>query len=1176
MPCLDSMKEILKLSMAWTENPQAKIWHAPGRGVGVVMVLALALLSMARSEAQTAATGAIAGTVTDATGAVVGNAKITVTSESTGDSRSGTSTSNGSFIVPLLPPGSYTVRSSKDGFKELVHTGVTVHVTETAGVNFRLTVGALSEVVTVSSEPELLDTHDPALGKVTNQLIVSSLPLVARNYTQIIGLSPGVATEVTNAADLGRGAGSEAIGDRGFSVHGGPTNDNNYQVNGVEVNDLMGSGSFSGGIAVPNPDTIQEFKVQTGQYDASYGRNAGANVDLVTKRGTNAIHGTAFEFFRNDVLNANDYFLKQDGQPRPVIKQNQFGGSLGGPIVADRLFYFGSYQGTRQRNGLGGGLCNSNVPSPPLTDDRSAQALGALFNGPSGGAIAQDGSNISPQSLALLDLKGVDGHYVIPTPQTVDTSQSFFTQGSSTFSQACPFTEDQFLISVDYFPSVKNSINGRFFYSDDSQTALLPTNANISGFGLPGFPQSNDNQFRVFSLSHIYSFSSSVVNQFTVGYHRLVGSVDQSEPFTYSDIGVTAPDFINAFPEIGVVGSFQTGGNGQGIHIAQNKYNIADSVLWSRGRHSLHFGGGVERAEINQTDFHFFGGIEFPDYTQFLLGSGSFTIDVPGLFDRYWRTWDWNLFVQDDIKVSSKFTLNLGVRYERLGDLSEELGRNASFDPARADHTGAGSQAGFIVASNLKGVDLPPGVIRAPNEAATNGLGKNTWSPRVGFAWELPSGKTVIRGGYGIYYSRTSAQPILQELTGPPFGQIRFVQSVTGLPFAQPFQPPPTFPSFPTYQAATCPPAVLDSAGGCLSFVNVSADIRTPMTQNYSLNAQVQLQPDLAFEIGYQGARSTRLWEFRNFNQALSASPEHPINGETENTFFNITQRTPVPGVSSLGAGQVMSTGASWYNALVSSLSKRFSHGLQFLASYTWSSALGTSQSFATGTQLGGAVVGDQNDPRARYGWDNFVRPHRFIFSGVYQLPGYSHQHSAIGKFLGGWSVAGVMTLQSGQRLTATATNAQNVFGIVTDRAPFSNAPGCNNRFVTSGSVQSKLTKYINTPCFDVDLNTYPIIGADGIGTDFGTSGIGEITGPNQNNWDIALIKRTSFTERVNLDFRAEFFNAFNHPQFANPDLDAGLSAPELGLVAPNPNFGRITGPSTNPRIIQLALKLSF
>ena len=1176
MLCLDSMQRIRELTPAHTIDAgwqmNVRVFR---RSILVSLIVAMAMTATVseRSWGQTAATGGIAGTVTDSTGAVVANAKITVTNQSSGDSRSGSSTNNGSFLVPLLPPGTYTVRATKDGFKELVRSGLTVHVTETTVANLELTVGASSEVVTVSSEAELLDTHDPALGKVTNELVVSSLPLVTRNYTQIIGLSPGVSTEVNNAADLGRGAGSEAVGDRGFSVHGGPTNDNNYQVNGVEVNDLMGSGSFSGGIAVPNPDTIQEFKVQTGQYDASYGRNAGANVDLVTKRGTNAVHGTAFEFFRNDVLNANDYFLKQDGQPRPVIKQNQFGGSLGGPIVKDRLFYFGSYQGTRQRNGLGGGLCNSNVPSPPLTDDRSREALGALFNVPSGGAVAPDGSNISDQSLALLNQKLSNGQYVIPSPQTIDASQPFFTQGSSTFSQACPFTEDQFLVSIDYFPSTKSSLNGRFFYSNDSQAASLPTNANISGFGLPGFPQSNDNWFRVFSLSHTYSFSPHFINQLTVGFHRLRGAIDQSEPFTYSDIGVTAPDFVNRFPEIGVVGSFQTGGNGQGIHIAQNKYNVADSVLWSSGRHSLHFGGGLERAQINQTDFHFFGGIQFPDYTQFLLGNGTLTLDVPGLFDRYWRTWDWNMFAQDDIKVTSKLTLNVGFRYERLGDLSDELGRNSSFDPARADHTGAGSQAGFIVASNLKGVDLPAGVIRAPNEAATNGLGKNTWGPRIGFAWELPSGKTVLRGGYGIYYSRTSGQPILQELTGPPFGQIRFVQSL-GIPFAQPFQEPPPLPSFPTYSAATCTVPLLDP--GCVSFVNVSADVKPPLTQNYSLNAQVELRPDLALEVGYQGARSTRLWEFRNFDQAFSASPGHPINGETENTFFNITPRTPVPGINSLSAGQVMATGSSWYNALVTSLTKRFSHGLQFLASYTWSSALGTSQSFATGTQLGGAVVGNQNDPRARYGWDNFVRPHRFIVSGVYQLPGFSHPHSAVAKVLGGWSVAGVFTIQSGQRLTVTGTNAQNVFGVVTDRAPFSNATGCNNRFVNPGSVQSKLKNYINSPCFDLNFNSYPIIGADGIGTDFGTSGIGEVIGPSQNNWDLALIKSVSFTERVKLDFRAEFFNAFNHPQFANPDLDVGLSAPELGLVAPNPNFGRITEPSTNPRIIQLALKLNF
>src|SRR4051812_46310288 len=269
------------------------------RLAALAAVAAFVLLSAIPSVTQTSETGAITGVVTDPSGAIVANAKITVTSEGTGDSHSTLSGTNGSFVISLLPPGRYTVRSSQQGFKELVRTGVTIHVTETAVANLRLSVGTSTEIVTITSEAELLDTHDPALGKVTNELVVSSLPLVTRNYTQIIGLSPGVSTEVTDATQLGRGAGSDAAGPNGFSVHGGATSDNNYQVDGTEVNDLMASGSFSGGIVVPNPDTIQEFKVQTGQYDASYGRNAGANVDLVTKRGTNTIHGTAFEFFRN-------------------------------------------------------------------------------------------------------------------------------------------------------------------------------------------------------------------------------------------------------------------------------------------------------------------------------------------------------------------------------------------------------------------------------------------------------------------------------------------------------------------------------------------------------------------------------------------------------------------------------------------------------------------------------------------------------------------------------------------------------------------------------------------------------------------------------------------------------------------------------------------------------------
>ena len=1146
----------------------------------IVQLVASLLILLASlvptSLAQSSSTGAITGTTIDPSSAIVVGAEITATNDANGDVHTTASTSGGAFLFPLLTPGSYTLKASKAGFKELVRTGVLVTVTETVRANLQLQIGNVSETITVTGEGELLKTEDSALGEVTNARAVLSLPLASRNYTQIIGLSPGVSSEVTNATALGRGTGSDAAGPNGFSAHGASTNDNNYQVNGVEVNDLMGSGSLSGGVAVPNPDSIQEFKVQTGQYDASYGRNAGANVDLVTKSGGNQVHGSLFEFFRNEDLNANEYFRNKNGDPRGVFKQNQFGGSLGGHIVKDKLFYFGSYQGTRQRNGIAAGLCASTVNSPPFTNDRSAAALGAMFSGLPGstGTIAADGSNISPQALALLNLKLPNGNFVIPTPQTVTPPpvlnlETFSTAGQSAFSQSCPFTENQFLVDVDYLQSAKSSLSGSFLFSNTLTTQTLAFNGNIAGSAVPGAPGTTINQYRVFSLIHRYSFSSNLINQASLGFHRLVGDLSQTVPFKFSDIGVTVPAFEDSFPNIGVSSSFQIGGNGQGLNLAQNAYNFSDAISWTRGRHSLHFGGGIERSQVNQTGFHFIAGVQFPDYDQFLLGTASFALDLPGLFDRYYRTWDGNLYAQDNIKITSKFTVNLGLRYERLGDLGDTLGRNSSFNPLLADHTGEGSQAGYVVASNFSGGALPPGVIRSPNQAATNGLGQNTWGPRIGFSWQMPgSDRVVLRGGYGIFYSRTTAQPIFQELTSPPFGQIRILQ--VGIPFANPFPPAPVLPSFPTYSLATCAFAF---DPGCVSFANVSVNVKPPAIQQYSLETQVALAHNFALEIGYQGARGTKLLEARSFNQALPASVSNPVNGATDNTFFNVTQRSPVPGIST-SVLQEGSSGASWYNGLAVSLNKRISKGLQFLASYTWSSSLSTSQGFSTGTQMGGVDTGDQNHPRARYGWDNFDRPQRFILSWVYQFPAFDHRSFAMRKVLGGWSVAGVTTIQSGQRLTVTATNAQNVFGTLSDRAPASSASGCGTHFVNSGTVQSKLTNYINASCFD--LSNYTVIGDDGIGTDFGNSGIGEVTGPDQNNWDLSLQKATALSERVQLQFRSDFFNAFNHPQFANPDLNLGEVALQLGIVAPNAGFGTITTTSTNPRVLQFSLRLVF
>lgn len=1121
---------------------------------------------------QSASTGAIAGTATDSSGAVVVGADINVTNEATAGVLNASSSTNGTYSIPLLAPGSYTVKAAKAGFKGLVRPHMLVTITETTRVDLRFEVGAPAEVVTVRAEAPLLNTLDSAQGAVTNDQAIESMPLASRNYTQIIGLSPGISAEVANASTLGGGAGSQAAGPNGFSAHGGATNDNNYQINGAEVNDLMGAGSLSGGIAVPNPDTIQEFKVQTGEYDASYGRNGGANVDLVTKTGSNQIHGSLFEFFRNDVLDANDYFLNQQHQPRAAFKQNQFGGSLGGPIVRDKLFYFGSYQGTRQRNGLGGGVCISTVLLPPFTSDRSAAALGALFSGPTGGAIASDGSNINPQALALLNQKLPNGSYVIPTPQTVTpvsypTLAQLSTEGSSSFSLACPYTENQFLVNGDYIQSDKSSLSGSFFFSNTSQTTTLSTNPNIVGNAVPGSPSSQTNDYRVFTLSHRYAFSANVVNQATLGYHRVLGILAQAEPFTYSDLGATAPAFDDAFPEIGISGSFETGGDGQGINIAQNLYNFGDGLFWNHGAHSIHVGGGIERSQVNQTGFHFFGGTQFPDYGQFLLGNADFSLDVPGLFNRYYRTWDGNAYVQDNIKLARTFTLDLGFRYERLGDLSDNLGRDSSFNVAAADHTGAGSTAGYVVSSNFSGI-LPAGVERASNEAATRGLGQNTLGPRVGFSWQLPgTSRAVLRGGYGIYYSRTTAQPVFQELTAPPFGQIRQNQGIA-IPFSNPFQPAPVLPTFPTYSLATCPLDILP----CVSFANVSIDLKPPATQQYNVGAQIALAKDLMLEIGFQGAKGTRLLELRNFNQAFIASASTPVNGATNNTFSNVTQRTPVPGIST-SAFQIGSTGASWYNAMVASLNKRFSKGLQFLASYTWSSDLATSQTSTTSTGTGGQVIGDQNNPREHYGWDNFVRPQRLVLSWVYEFPNFTDHNAFMHRALGGWSVAGATTIQSGQRLTATATNIQNVVGTFSDRAPAS-AAGCNDKFVNSGSVQSKLKNYINTACFD--LSNYPVVGADGVATGFGTSGIGEIIGPDQNNWDLSLAKNTGIGERLHVQFRADFFNAFNHPQFAVPDVNLGEAAVQLGLVAPNPGFGTITATSTNPRLLQFSLRLVF
>jgi len=1121
-----------------------------------LLAVCATLMNVPVVTAQTADTGALTGTITDPSGGAVPNAAIKVVNEATGDTHELASQSNGIYLAPLLLPGSYRMEVSKTGFKTAVLNGIAVSVTETGTTNVRLQVGEMAQSVTVNAQPDILQTNSPALGHVTDERTVENLPLVTRNYTQILGLSPGVSSDVNNAAQLGSGT---AL----FSSHGEVQTDNNFQMNGLGANDLF-SGALQ--VPIPNPDTIQEFKVQTGQYDAAFGRNAGANVNVVTKGGGNQFHGTAFEFFRNEDLNANDYFLNQAGLPRGVLKQNQFGGTIGGPVVKDKLFFFGSYQGTRQRNGLDMTCLGSFFTPTEITSSgtsRTAMALGAAFAGQPGvlgPGVLPDGSNISPQAIALLNATLPSGGFLIPAPQNDAT-------GSSSVSTACPFSENQFMTNGDYVQSDKSKWSARFFWADNNLANNFTTNAGTGGGNVPGFPTAVVNQYRFASLSNSYVISSNLVNQIVVGYGRtvLLEGAQQptvtvpggtAAPLTLSALGISAPPNDDVHPSIAVLGGFAIGGNGQGFNLYQNNYSFQDSVSYVHGRQTFHFGGGLSKQQMNFTNFTFPGLIVFASMSDFLTGNPYLLADLQGLVNRGWRATNGNLYAQDDIQVTPRLTINLGVRYDREGDIGDSLGRSSNINPnlLNPNPPAGGTLQGVVVGSNYKGA-LPPGVTRAANSAAINGDGQNNFGPRLGYAYKLPwTDRFVLRGGYGMYFARSTGQLFLQLIAVPPFSDFRVVVPAVGTTVANPFAPVPTFPNFAplAYSPTTA-----------LAPQIFSPSYQPSVIQEYSTSLQTELARNLVLEIGYDGVRGTKLAEERAFNQALDATVT-PIRGQTTNTLANLPERVPFLGFST-GATELQTEGALWYNALEVSLNKRFSHGLQFLVAYTWAKSLTDASGYSSATAQGANLVGNQNDPRSRYGPDGFVRPQRLVISYLYNFPKPANEFSLVGRFISGWSVSGVTTIQSGEWLTITTFDPNNAFGITgggLNPDPVQIAPGCNGHFRAPGSVEKNLGGYFNPACFEPS----PVISADGA-TAFGNSKPGIVSGPGQVNFDFAAIKQTPLrhSESKNLEFRAEFFNLFNHAQFANPATLFGF-----------PNFGVINSTVVSPRVVQFALKLNF
>lgn len=1130
-----------------------------------VVAMPIVLLALAGSSyAQTPTTGQLSGTISDPSGALVIGAQVSVTSAA-GVSREVSSDSTGEYLVPLLPPGTYQVEVQKSGFANSVTPGVAVRITAITNLDVHLQLAQRKENVEVTSEPPLVHTDTPARGAVIQSSEIRQLPLVTRNFQQLLTLTPGTSSSVPNSSELGRG-------DSVFNVNGQRTLANAVVINGVDASSI-GTGSTPN-LAVPSDDSIEEFIVQTSFYDASQGRNAGSVVAAVTKSGTNTLHGDAYEFLRNSDLNGNNFFLNRAGIGRPPYHRNEFGATLGGPVVKNRAWFFVSYQGTREVNGtsLTNSLGTVFVPAD-LSNDRSTatmEALAASYGMPP----CPNLGCLDPTSLTLLQAKLPNGQLVIPSaPHPIPIPAS---------GPAAPvpvpiiaisrFREDQFNTNADLQLSSANRLSAKFFWANNPELQGL---YNSFGTGntlpTPGFGASASFNQRVLAITDTHILNPRLLNDFRFGYSGIPTNSVPQEPFTAAQLGISSPlgNLFTGMPEISVSNYFDLGASPFSDNkAAEGDYTVGDTLAWVKGRHTLKLGAEYEHHNVTltfnaytrgQMFFLGFSGDPFEDFLGGFFDLSGLSVIGSGINHRDNSSYDLAGFATDDFRLSRRLTLSLGLRYEYFSPYVEAQGRTLAFDPTKLTTTTiAGAPPGDNVA-------ITGGFVQADNAAhPIPGLpttrsslvppDKNNFAPRIGFAWQPLPEKThafVVRGGYGVYYDKPNSRYINLQLLNFPYYTL--AEAFT-TPIATPFVDVPQPSQFPlAFNDATIfpyggPPAFLPApvAGGVqpVSANGVFPDIhdfRTPYVQQYSLGIENEFANHWMADVSYVGSAGEKLLRTMDLNQ-----PFAPVS---------LTPGPLSPGLSSLvvtgfGFHLVQSSSTSRYNSLQASLTKRFAAGLQFLAAYTYSHSIDDYSGDPSGTSDVSAVPGNQVILNNR-GNSDFDRRHRFIFSGTYDLPKlYRGEFKPAAEIANGWKLASIVTVQTG-----------TPYSVLTDATPFVQAradynpaqPGCDPNL--SGSALDRLGQYFNTSCF---------VPATAAG-EFGNTGRNILYGPGQKDVDIAVLKDFAVSERSSLEFRSEFFNALNNVNFANP----------VNLLS-NANVGAILATTTGPRAMQFALKFSF
>ena len=1101
-----------------------------------ISVLALTTLLFPLLNAQNFAT--VTGSVTDKTGASAAATKVTATNIDTHVARETLSADGGGYTIPLLPPGRYKLTAQKAGFRQIVQDNVTLEVNQTARLDFQLEVGQVTETVEVKASGPLLESDNSAIGQVIEQRAVAELPLNGRNFVQLATLGPGV-------TGVGFGAkGTIMSGNRpddlrpGSEIfaNGNREGSNNFLYDGIDNNERLTLSI----VLRPSVEAVREFKIQTSLFTADQGRNSGATINVISKSGSNEWHGSAYDFLRNDASDARNFFLPN----KQTLRQNQFGGSFGGKIIKDKLFFFSNYEGYRRAQE------RAFVNTVPTAESRRGDFTGVrdIFDPSTLRAAPGTASGFTrdpfpgrtiPSNRFDPVMARMAQAYPLPTRAGIVNNQTTSPKERQRWNQVDG--------RVDWNLNEKNNFFAR--YSQQNTVSTRPStflDATIPGldgkFGLGNEDTfAGDSSLKAFHsvINWVRTWTPTFIMEAKFGFNRfdLVFLQEGAAPGAKlgEKLGVKGSnqgpnsDGLPIFSPAGYSGIGQT--RSLPIIRFEDTYNPAVAFTNIRGKHTLKFGTDTRQRRLtqyqtNRGNGRFNFGRTFTDnpnnagatgdgMAALLLGTANFIEQDFTLFTPRIIQWEWNFFVQDDWKVTDKLSLNVGLRYEVDTPTRELNDKWTNFDVV----TGKMLIAGF-------NTDSATGV-RAD---------KNNFAPRLGFAYRVRKG-TVLRGGAGIFFNPAGSEGLLMRRHRQlPFGPINTVDINQFV--AAPRRVSDGLPPIPNLD----PAVVANNPVGTLIAIN--PNFRSGYAEQFNLQLQQQLPKDLIFKIAYVGNLGRRLETQFNYNQTVPG-PEAPA--------LRRPLRFIAPNV--INADYQVSDGLAAYHSLQTTIERRFASGIGFLTAYTWAHSIDI-----VANQFGGADNGPMpQDIRFRRndrGNSGFDQRHRLVHSMNYELPfGKGRKFSTSSKLgdnlIGGWDMNMIMAVQSGLPFTPVLANS------------VSNAGGSRPDRYKSGAIDNPTV----AKWFDTSFGTAAsgaAWGAPALFT-FGNGGRNILSGPGRVNFDYSVFKNFALTEKLKLQFRTEMFNLFNHAQFDLPNTAIG-----------NPNAGIITSIVGTPRQIQFALRLSF